>query len=356
MSVRKTGKSWTAFMSYKEGDKIKRKSKAGFRTKKEAELFEAEFISVHKNGNTNGSKLSLFVDYFDNWMAKYEQSGVARQTLITHYTAQKIVHDRLNTYTVEEMTKTVFQRFLNDYSIDHAKSTVRTLSVNVGMVLKDAYSEGLIKSDPTFRIKLSGSESKSKETKFLELSDFNNMIDHIEKYPLNKWLFAIYTTALSGMRISETLAITLNDIDEEHQIINVTKSKTAHRPFEFVKPKTNSSIRRIEMPNKWFIQLTRYIDECSPLDEHIFGETTDTKVIGKKLQSLLESIGSAKIISPHGLRHTHASVLISNGIDINYVSARLGHSNVTITQNVYSHLLDSHRKIESEKTMSIFDK
>ncbi|QIL50485.1 site-specific integrase [Weissella coleopterorum] len=158
------------------------------------------------------------------------------------------------------------------------------------------------------------------------------------------------------MRISETLSVTLNDMDEHNKLINVTKSKTAHRPFELVKPKTSSSVRQIEMPHKWFNQLDQYKQECSQLDEHIFGESTDTKIISKQLQSLLEAIGSSKIISPHGLRHTHASVLISNGIDINYTSARLGHSNVTITQNVYSHLLDSHRKIESEKTINIFDK
>ncbi|MFL1695877.1 site-specific integrase [Weissella kandleri] len=132
-----------------------------------------------------------------------------------------------------------------------------------------------------------------------------------------------------------------------------TKSKSAHRPFVYSNTKTKSSIREIEMPDKFFTQLNRYIEECSPLDEHIFGETTDTKIINKKLQALLESIGSSKIISPHGLRHTHASVLINHGVDIQYVSERLGHSNVSITQTVYTHLLDTKRGLEADKTLDI---
>lgn len=110
------------------------------------------------------------------------------------------------------------------------------------------------------------------------------------------------------------------------------------------------------MPEKFFAQLNRYIEACSPLDVHIFGETTDTKIIkiiNKKLQSLLDSIGSSKNIAPHGLRHTHASVLINHGVDIQYVSERLRHSNVSITQTVYTHLLDTKRGLEADKTLDI---
>ncbi|QIL50484.1 hypothetical protein G7084_03610 [Weissella coleopterorum] len=80
-------------------------------TKKEAEIFEINFKSSHNNNELNGYRSSLFIDYFDNWMEKYEISGVDRQTLISHYTAQKIVHERLSVYTVEEMTKMYFNDF-----------------------------------------------------------------------------------------------------------------------------------------------------------------------------------------------------------------------------------------------------
>ncbi|MCT8400837.1 hypothetical protein D0509_03835 [Weissella cibaria] len=60
-----------------------------------------------------------------------------------------------------------------------------------------------------------------------------------------------------------------------------------------------------------------------------------------------------KRLSP--FRHTHASFLISKGIDVAYVSERLGHSSVTITQNTYFHLLSTKRNSESDKTLALFD-
>ena len=62
-----------------------------------------------------------------------------------------------------------------------------------------------------------------------------------------------------------------------------------------------------------------------------------------------------KPITLHGLRHTHASLLISKGIDVAYVSERLGHSNVTITQNTYFHLLANERQTEAQKALSLLN-
>ncbi|BBE26542.1 hypothetical protein NFHkm12_13680 [Latilactobacillus curvatus] len=60
-----------------------------------------------------------------------------------------------------------------------------------------------------------------------------------------------------------------------------------------------------------------------------------------------------KDIGMHGLRHTHASILINQGVLIDYVSERLGHSNVAVTIEVYRHLLESKRVQESERTIEI---
>ncbi|QIL51268.1 tyrosine-type recombinase/integrase [Weissella coleopterorum] len=59
------------------------------------------------------------------------------------------------------------------------------------------------------------------------------------------------------------------------------------------------------------------------------------------------------LISPNGLRHTHASTLINHDVDIKYVSARLGHSSISVTQNVYTHLLSSKINLEAGKTLDI---
>ncbi|MFT8416701.1 MAG: tyrosine-type recombinase/integrase, partial [Lacticaseibacillus paracasei] len=61
-------------------------------------------------------------------------------------------------------------------------------------------------------------------------------------------------------------------------------------------------------------------------------------------------------ITFHGLRHSHVSYLISQGIDIYYISKRLGHSDITITMRVYGHLLDSQKRKEALKATAAMDR
>jgi integrase len=66
-------------------------------------------------------------------------------------------------------------------------------------------------------------------------------------------------------------------------------------------------------------------------------------------------IPKSKQITFHGLRHTHASYLISNGANISYVSKRLGHKNIAVTMEVYSHLLQDAQQSEDKKAMQLLD-
>ena len=59
-------------------------------------------------------------------------------------------------------------------------------------------------------------------------------------------------------------------------------------------------------------------------------------------------------VTPYSLRHTHASYLISKGIPIEYISKRLGHASIAITLDVYTHLLDEHKKEQGQKVREIF--
>src|SRR5699024_12709836 len=89
----------------------------------------------------------------------------------------------------------------------------------------------------------------------------------------------------------------------------------------------SSDLREIAMPDKYFKQLERFKQSVPNPDEHIFGEKTTQSVPSYHLQVIEKQLGLKKV-SFHGLRHTHASILISKGVDIAYVSERPGHSSV----------------------------
>lgn len=77
----------------------------------------------------------------------------------------------------------------------------------------------------------------------------------------------------------------------------------------------------------------------------------------KVLESALKSpeVNSKNIITFHGLRHTHASILISQGVGVDYIAERLGHADTSITLRVYVHLLKDKRDKDNQKALRVID-
>ena len=86
--------------------------------------------------------------------------------------------------------------------------------------------------------------------------------------------------------------------------------------------------------------------------ESITGLPPTNNAVNKQLRRYLEKRNS-KLITFHGLRHTHASYLLSKDIAIQYVSERLGHADVNITLSTYAHLLEKKRTAETAKTLNV---
>lgn len=357
MSVKKDGKTYTAIISYKENGKYRRKVKRGFSKKSEALIFEAQWITKLSEGYLPSETETLFVDYYDEWLESHIKSGIKTQTIVNHEWTQRYVHEKLSGITLNKLTKPVFQKFIDEYGETHRASSTKQLYLRVSMPLKEAFNSGIIKSDPTYKIRITGSKSKNSDLKFLEEEDLNKLLTYIENEdPVILSHFVIYTLALSGMRAGESLALTFNDIDEINKTISINKNKTNRTPHEYTSPKSQSSIRTITMPDRWFKQFNKFkkIMPINEFDEHFFGESTDQSNILRRLKKILLEI-NAKEISLHGLRHTHASFLINHGVDIAYVSERLGHSNVSITQKTYFHLLKTNRDKSSEQSLNLFE-
>ncbi|WP_416316347.1 tyrosine-type recombinase/integrase [Weissella cibaria] len=77
------------------------------------------------------------------------------------------------------------------------------------------------------------------------------------------------------------------------------------------------------------------------------------KTYSGNLTKILRAAGVNDNITPHGLRHSHASHLISAGVSLEYVSERLGHKNVSITQKIYVHFLNKDRVVQNDFAMKI---
>ncbi|GAK31836.1 integrase [Weissella oryzae SG25] len=356
MSIRLDGKTYTVIVNYKVGTSYKRKVKRGFTTKKSAQQYEAQLITQLSAGYTPDANNVLFIDYYDKWLTKHLSYGLKPQTVANHKWTQQYVHTHLSGITLAQMDRNRFQQIIDQYALEHKASTTKQVALRIGMPLKEAFNTGVINVDPTYKIKINGEKSKDSSLKFLEEDELNQLLSYIESdTTANLYNFVIYTLALSGARAGEALALTFSDINETNKTLRINKTKTNIRPHQYTQPKTSSSIRTISMPDRWFTQLAKIKATYSDFDEHFFGESTDQSSLLRRFKKILSQLG-IKQISLHGLRHTHASYLINHNVDIAYVSERLGHSNITVTQNTYFHLLQKTRQSEANKAINLLNK
>lgn len=181
-----------------------------------------------------------------------------------------------------------------------------------------------------------------------EYKRFSDSIkDNIELYTAFEILF--YT----GMRKGELLALTLNDIDFNEKTISINKT-LAYVNGEYVlqPPKTQKSNRVIEVPQ--FL-----LDEIHGYTSRLYGLNPEHRIFNRSRVWLGEAITrtcmkiNLKTIRVHDLRHSHASVLINLGANPLMIAERLGHEDVKVTMNTYSHLFKSHQKEIIEKLENI---
>jgi len=202
----------------------------------------------------------------------------------------------------------------------------------------DAVDEGLIERDPTRKAIIKGKTPADKKIKFLNQFELHTLLSTLELSAEVNWDWFILLLAKTGMRFSEALAITPKDFDFSHQTLSISKTWDYKGEGGFLPTKNKSSMRKIQIDWQMVIQFSELVKNL-PKDEPIFAK-------GKVYNSTVNDILSrhckkAKIseISIHGLRHTHASLLLFAGVSIASVARRLGHASMTTTQKTYLHII-----------------
>lgn len=356
-TIEKRGTGYMARVSLKINGKYERKSKSGFKTKSQAKAWATEQEALKIQGrNVLGSK-QLFADYFENWYKLYK-TDITDNSLRWYKHAHKLIAEYLPDVTLDNLNRPIMQSFFNTLGQKFAYSTSKKMRMYVRSAIKNAIYDDLIHKDPTQGIVITGRENKSKELKFLEEAQMSQLVSYIQDIPNTTRSISdqmILVALNTGARYQEIAALTWDDIAEG----NISINKAWEQQFKSIKEtKTKTSNRDIDVP----IQLTNDLLSWKPYkNKHDFMFSYDGTVPvssvapNKRLKHILEEIHSPKIITFHGLRHTHASWLLSQGVDTQYVSERLGHASVSITLDVYTHLLQNKREKETEKSVQLLN-
>lgn len=284
-------------------------------------------------------KTSLFCEYYAQWIEVYKKGAIRDATLNKYLMSQKWVEKLLPNVTIAEITRTVYQQLLNDYAKEHERQTTLDFHHQLKGAILDAVDEGLIPRDPTRKAIIKGKTPRIKKIKYLNQFELHTLIADLEIKDTPNWDWFILLVAKTGMRFSEALAITPEDFDFARQMLSISKTWDYKGDGGFLPTKNKSSVRKIQIDWQIVVKFSE-LTKSLPPDKPIF--VGDKKIYNSTVNDVLtrhcKACGISEI-SIHGLRHTHASLLLFAGVSIASVARRLGHASMTTTQKTYLHII-----------------
>ena len=280
----------------------------------------------------------LFCDYFERWIKVYKEGAIRKVTMNKYSLAHTWLKKLIPELRMCDMDRVAYQRLLNDYAKYHERQTTMDFHHQLKGAILDAVDEGLIPRDPTRKAIIKGKPPRDKKPKYLSQFELHTLLANLDLKGDINWDWLILLVAKTGMRFSEALAITPKDFDFSHQALSIGKTWDYKGEGGFLPTKNKTSARKIQIDWQTVVQFSELIKD-KPEDEPLF---VNCKVYNSTVNDVLRrrcKAAGIPTISIHGLRHTHASLLLYAGMSIASVARRLGHESINTTQKTYLHII-----------------
>ena len=346
-------------------------------TKKDAEIELAKFVTEVQNGLVIDGKSLKFSEFVEIWKRDYGSKELASTTYkrycrmletrilpyFGHFYINKIrPTDIMKFYDLLEKDTQLVRKKGNNGSKTKKPLSGKTILEHhrlLRAMLHRAVYWQLIVSNPAERVQ----PPKAKKPKRRSYDDEQTkiLLENLEKLTVEdtKYKVAIILTIFTGVRLGELMGLEWQDVDFRNGIISINRSSQYLSDMGvFTKvPKTESSIREIAIPEfiislleeykLWYEEQKSLYSELWTNSDRLFvqadGKPMHPSSISKWFVKYVGTIG-LPVINFHGLRHTNASLLVAQNVDIAVVSARLGHAQISTTLDFYVHPLLSHNR------------
>ena len=346
-------------------------------TKKEAEVELAKFVTEVQSGLVIDGKALRFSEFVEIWKRDYGSKELAPSTYKRYC---RMLETRLLPYFgrfyINKIKPTDIMKFYDLLEKDtqlvrkqgnNGAKTKKPLSGKTilehhrllrAMLHKAVYWQ-LIVTNPAERVQ--PPKARKPKRKSYDDEQTKILLENLEQLSIEdtKYKVAIILTVFTGVRLGELMGLEWQDIDLKNGIICINRSSQYLADLGvFTKvPKTESSIREIAIPEfivslleeykLWYDDQKSFYGELWTNSDRLFvqvdGKPMHPSTISKWFVKFVAQIG-LPVINFHGLRHTNASLLVAQNVDIAVISARLGHAQISTTLDFYVHPLLSHNR------------
>ena len=334
--------------------KEKRISKKGFRTKREAQNYIVKAKNEFLNGSVYLQSTNItFGDVYKLW----DEQHKTQVKESTDYISKSIIKNRIlptfENLKVSKIKLPYCQNYINELSKEYARKYVHTIKGIIIQVLDYAVKMEII---PTNYMKLARipKQTVTKEKKFYTREELLQFLKIVKENYSSDIYIIFHLLAYTGMRVGELRALTWKDIDLKNKTLTINKNMMNVGSKSTVSnTKTKTSERIIFLDDTTIKELKEYRKNSNSFN--IAGRLVNhpkRHYIGSTLKSILASFPELGKITPHGFRHTHATLLFEGGSTPKDVQNRLGHKDITTTLNTYTHITEEKNK----ETTAIFEK
>lgn len=356
----KSGYSWYYRCYYTDmyGNRKQKQSKM-YPSKTLAKDAEMEFLRKIKT--TDEVDYNIRFEYaYNDWLSFKKEQVKATTYYRLKTNLDKHILEYFKSFKLHDIKKNILDNWkqklhCKNISVEYQNKIIGYMKELLKYCVESfAFDIKVVAKLQTYRIDKPMNKINNSKINFWTLEEFNNFIEYVDnEFDKLMYIFLYYT----GLRLGEMIALTWNDISLERKELIVTKSftnKIFDNPYDILSPKTTNSVRKVDLTDALLVLLKKHKENETKLygfneDMFIFGNIKHIAptTFARHLEKWI-GIAKVKPISPHGFRHSHASLLIYLGCDSRDVADRLGDT-VEMVERTYAHLFPEKRKITLEK-------
>ena len=365
-SLKRRGKRWRLVFDLSRDDNGKRRQVVvSFKgNKKDAETELNRLIAeVESGGFVEPNKLTVG-KYLKFWLKDVVASTVAPKT---HERYSELVNlhliPALGTIKLRRLTSTHILNFYSDLRLTGRRDGRGGLSersiLHIHHVLKGALRQTMLLKPPLLRFNpADGVTAPSPEDKEIETIDEQQMARLLDGAEGTTLYIPVLIAASTGLRRGETLALRWRDIDLDRNSLSVRRTlEQTKAGLRFKPPKTKRGKRVVTLPAfavdalrrhkveqaKTMLRIGRGRTEDGLVCSRFDGEPRSPRAFSKEFTRLVAKLDIPRV-SFHGLRHSHASQLLRSGMNMKITQERLGHTKISTTLDIYSHVSETMQK------------